>query len=284
MIFLLWACSPTPSLWMGGDLHFGEASTSPLSALSPLIEEQPGFVNLEGPFATQTEGTGLRLHSHPNTVEFLKNSHIIAVGTANNHRLDAGRFDSTPGTLNLAGIAQAEMDKVAFLKLGNKNISVVAWDLQLGLEGLATVMAHAKVSPDIYADAVIASFHVTGPPSYLPDELQKKAADLAILGGADVVVFHGSHVIGPIEHRKKVWIAWGLGNLAFACDCTDQKDALLLSLGFPNDRVTLRILPIQAGINGQAAQPAPHPDEIFDLLEAIGSPKLSRHGNYATLD
>lgn len=284
MIFLLWACSSPPSLWLGGDLHLGDTSTNPLSTLSTLTEGQPGFVNLEGPFATQTEGTGLRLHSHPNTVEILKNSHIIGVGTANNHRLDAGAFDSTPGTLSLAGIAQAEMDKVAFLKLGNKNISVVAWDLQQGLEGLASVMAYAKVSPDIYADQVIATFHVTGPPSYLPDALQKEAADLAILGGADVVAFHGSHVIGPIEHRKNVWIAWGLGNLAFACDCTDQKDALLLSLSFPSDGTTLRILPIQAGLNGQAAQPAPHPDEIFDLLEAIGSPKLSRHGNYATLD
>ena len=129
----------------------------------------------------------------------------------------------------------------------------------------------------------IATFHVTGPASYLPRPELRKAVDLAIKAGADVIAAHGTHAIGPVERRGKTIIAWGLGNLAFACNCTQEKDAILLELELqPNGPPKADVLPVEAGLDSQPAGPGKDPDGIFNLLESIGSVKLERHGGYAT--
>jgi hypothetical protein len=78
-------------------------------------------------------------------------------------------------------------------------------------------------------------------------------------------------------------IAWGLGNVVFACDCTQEEDAMLLRVTVQRDKVvSAEVLPLQAGIDNRRAEPTSEANAIFDLLEAIGSSKLSRQENRAS--
>ena len=100
--------------------------------------------------------------------------------------------------------------------------------------------------------------------------------------GALVIAAHGTHAIGPVERRKNTVIAWGLGNVAFACDCTSEQEAILLRVQLERGRVlSAEVVPIQAGVNNGRALPSKDANGVFDLLEAIGSSKLERHGDRA---
>ncbi len=78
-------------------------------------------------------------------------------------------------------------------------------------------------------------------------------------------------------------IAWGLGNLAFACDCTRESEALLLDVEVSAAGAgPAQVIPIAAGLGGAPAAAAPDAASIFDLLEALGSPALSRAGDRAS--
>jgi poly-gamma-glutamate synthesis protein (capsule biosynthesis protein) len=107
----------------------------------------------------------------------------------------------------------------------------------------------------------------------------RKAVEIAYRLGANVIAAHGTHALGPVEHRQRAVIVWGLGNLAFACDCTEEKDALILLVTVkPNTVVRAAVVPLQAGINGRPAEPAADATAIFDLLTAIGSTSLQPNG------
>jgi poly-gamma-glutamate capsule biosynthesis protein CapA/YwtB (metallophosphatase superfamily) len=127
-------------------------------------------------------------------------------------------------------------------------------------------------------DVLVATFHVTGPPSYLPRPELRAAVDTAITAGALVVAAHGTHALGPVERRGKAVIAWGLGNLLFACDCTDEVDGAVLRVSIDGDAARARILPIDAGLRGAPARPGHNPELILDLLDALGSSPLRREG------
>jgi poly-gamma-glutamate synthesis protein (capsule biosynthesis protein) len=97
-----------------------------------------------------------------------------------------------------------------------------------------------------------------------------------------VIAAHGTHAVGPVERREHAVIAWGLGNVAFACDCTNEPDAILLRvLVAPDKVVRAEVVPIRAGLNKGPAGPSQDANGIFDLLEAIGSKKLDRKGSVA---
>ena len=102
-----------------------------------------------------------------------------------------------------------------------------------------------------------------------------------------MIASHGSHAPGPVERRGDTVIAWGLGNLAFNCKCTDEKDGLVLALLLNSRNSGERIaeagvVPIDAGLRGNPSKPARNPELIFDLLEAIGSSELRRQGQRAS--
>jgi poly-gamma-glutamate capsule biosynthesis protein CapA/YwtB (metallophosphatase superfamily) len=132
------------------------------------------------------------------------------------------------------------------------------------------------------AEVLIVTFHVTGPPSYLPRPELRKAVEIAYQAGALVIAAHGTHALGPVERREHAVIAWGLGNVAFACDCTREEDAMILRVRVEAGKVAkAEVVPIRAGLNKKAASPAKDPQAIFDLLEAVGSSKLVRKGDVA---
>jgi poly-gamma-glutamate synthesis protein (capsule biosynthesis protein) len=99
-----------------------------------------------------------------------------------------------------------------------------------------------------------------------------------------VIAAHGTHELARVERRGRAVIAWGLGNLAFACACTDEPSGALLDVTLgPDGAGEAAVIPIDAGLGGTAARAAGDPALTFELLEALGSTKLRRRGDRAAL-
>jgi poly-gamma-glutamate capsule biosynthesis protein CapA/YwtB (metallophosphatase superfamily) len=271
-------------LWLGGDVNLGDGGHGQLSGISGIVQGAAGIVNLEGPVAEQRQlkTHGLQLWNAPSALKEISEVNAKVAGIANNHSADAGALSAkqTVRQLRAHGILPAGGPTgAALLKLNGVSIAVTAHDLTRGVPpGLAADLAAARKQ----ADVLVATFHVTGPPSYLPRPELKRAVEIAYRAGAQIVAAHGTHVLGPVERREHGVIAWGLGNVAFACDCTNEQEALLLRVRVASGKVVhAEVIPIQAGIHGGPAEPAPDAAGIFDLLEAIGSSKLDRKGSVA---
>jgi len=269
-------------MWIGGDVNLGVGGKNALLPLVPLLKEAIGIVNLEGPVASRNShkaGKQLKVFNHPESLIELHSIHIVAVGIANNHSLDNG----TDGPKHSASLLQsAGFQPVGLqipfttLQLNGKKVIVTAHDLTAGVPNdLKAQLTAARKQ----GDALIVTFHVTGPPSYLPSPELKQSVEIALNAGASVIAAHGTHALGPVEHRGEAVIAWGLGNVVFDCDCSKEKDAVLLQIEFDQKgTVMAKVIPITAGLQGRPAMPSSDPNAIFDLLEAIGSTKLRRHG------
>jgi poly-gamma-glutamate synthesis protein (capsule biosynthesis protein) len=217
---------------------------------------------------------------------------VKVAGIANNHSGDAGAGgpQQSAATLREHGITPVGGPAgVGVVEANGLVIAVTAHDLTHGVPAnLAEELAAARHQAVIGGvarpvDVLIATFHVTGPPSYLPRPELRLAVETAYKAGATLIVAHGAHVVGPVERREHTVIAWGLGNVAFACDCTNEQDAILLRVRvIPGEVVKAEVLPIQAGLNKKPAGPSQDANGVFDLLEAIGSKKLTRKGSVAS--
>ncbi len=279
---------PYVVVWLGGDVHLGAGHADVLETLAPSVRGAAGIVNLEGPIGAVEEFDSVapivraldkvRLVNAPGVVEMLARAGVAVVGVANNHVNDLGpesavatvRALEERGLHPTGGVAGA-----ARLTIGGTRVAVTAHDLERGVPAtLGEEIAAARRG----ADLLICTFHVTVPPTYLPTDDLRAAVEIALAAGARVVASHGTHAIGPVERRGGAVIAWGLGNLAFACDCTDETDAILLTVRIAADSVEAAVIPIEAGLRGEPARPAPDPNGIFDLLEAIGSAPIHRDG------
>ncbi len=287
IVFLLltFACATPqpPDLWLGGDLFYGDrAPAALLEPLAPLVEGARGYVNLEGPAdrspdggaASWTDADG-RVHLHNTVHGITPRLGLLAVGVANNHRLDAADPDAADRALIADGIAALGASVV---QLGALRLAMMQVDLAPDLPSTFAAEA-AKLRAQ--ADALVVAFHVRGVASYLPSPALRTAVSAAEQAGAGVVVAHGTHAIGPVERRGGMVIAWGLGNVAMACDCTRETDAILLRVRFtPEGKVEhARVLPIRAGLQGAPAQPSTDPRGILDLLTAIGSTPVESDGS-----
>jgi poly-gamma-glutamate synthesis protein (capsule biosynthesis protein) len=287
---------PPARLWLGGDVNLGPGAARALAALPALAggAGAVGVVNLEGAIAARpAAGAGLRLVNPPGAVEALRAAGVRVAGIANNHAGDAGPGGeaATARALRAGGVAPAGgAARVAIVRAGGLRVAVTAHDLRARVPAaLAAELRAARAS----ADALVATFHVTAAPSYLPGPALKEAVSLALAAGASVVAVHGSHLVGPVERRGPAVIAWGLGNVAFACDCTRETEGLLLSvelsveIGRDGDGAAAiaagaaAVVPIRAGIGGEPVAPAPDAAAIFDLLAALGSSPLRRAGGRA---
>jgi poly-gamma-glutamate capsule biosynthesis protein CapA/YwtB (metallophosphatase superfamily) len=281
-------------LWLGGDVSLGDGGSGQLRGISGIVQGAAGIVNLEGPVAARSRlaGGGLRLWNSPAALDELSGLNVKVAGIANNHAGDAGRNGprhSVDALLEHGILPAGRPAGVALLEVNGSVIAVTAHDLTRGVPpDLAQELELAKRQAVVAGvvrpvDVLIATFHVTGPPSYLPRPELREAVEIALRAGAEVIVAHGTHALGPVERRGNKVIAWGLGNLAFACDCTAEREAILLRISLHRGQlVKAEVLPIQAGVNGSAALPSADPGAIFDLLEAIGSDKLNRHGPTAS--
>lgn len=295
---LLGNCRPSPKpaqpvseLWIGGDVHLGESGADRLSGVASLLGDAFGLVNLEGPVSSEEQATiaerrepasvgaaTVRLINSSTALATLRNAGVGAVGLANNHALDLGKegLSATQVAVEELGFAAIGADTHAkVIMIAGVRIALTAHDLSNGLPpDLPAELGEARER----ADQLVATFHVTGPPSYLPPPELREAIAIALAAGASAVAAHGSHALAAVERRGDAVIAWGLGNLVFSCDCTDEIDGAILRLGFEGRTVRAQIVPIDAGLHGAPARKSHDPELVYDLLSAIGSSPLKRDG------
>lgn len=270
--------APSAALWFVGDVHLGAAGQGALAPLGAALGPA-GVVNLEGPIdpraaagaAVVREPGALRLYNAPDAAAELAAAGVAAAGVANNHAGDAGPEgqEHTARSLRAAGVAAfGGAAGVAVLERGGLRIALAGFDLGAGVPpGLAAALADARAQGDVLA----VSFHTTGPPLYLPEPPLREAAAAALAAGASVVVAHGSHAVAGAERRGPAVIAWGLGNAAFACDCTEEREGLALQVRLgPAGVESAALVPIDAGLQGAPARLAADPPALFELLGALG--------------
>jgi poly-gamma-glutamate capsule biosynthesis protein CapA/YwtB (metallophosphatase superfamily) len=272
-------------LWLGGDISLGDGGSGPLNGIARIVQGAAGIVNLEGPVAgrRQLRPGSLAVFNSPRSLSELSQLDVKVAGIANNHALDDGLHgpEQSADMLRQHDITPAGGPAgTAILHLNDLTIAVTAHDLSHGVPAdLSAELEAARKQADI----LISTFHVTGPPSYLPRPELRRAVEIAYRAGAQVIVAHGTHALGPVERREHGVISWGLGNVAFSCDCTQETDAVLLRVRIHRNKAPeAELIPIQAGVNGKPAIASPDAKGIFDLLEAIGSSKLQRNGDRAT--
>ena len=276
-------------LWFGGDVHFGNAHRDPLLALRPATERSIGIVNLEGPVhqpADTIYGTAiLRLYNAPRTIDYLRTVNVQIATVANNHQDDAGRAGKnlTERSLRDRRILPVGGNTASLLyRVGEYRLIVASYALSGQVPpNLADELAQLRRTGDV----LIVLFHVAGTQSYLPHQYLRQAVDIAIRSKASIIVSHGSHAIGPVERRADAVIAWGLGNLAFNCRCTDEAEAVILAVTLDpsTDRplASACVIPIDAGMLGAPSRPAKDAVAPFDLLDALGSSRLTRQHDRA---
>ena len=298
------------TLWLGGDVHLGDgeppaaaAGRDPreleadrrLAALSSATAGALGVINLEGPVLARGAREG-ELFNHPARLAGLRRAGVLAVGLANNHAGDAGDAGplATATALRLAGLAPVGGPAGATLvERAGVRVAITAHDLVpaddaapgelapgLTAEAVAAELTAARAS----ADVLVATFHVTTPPSYLPPREALTAAALARAAGASVIAFHGSHALARVERLGGTVTAYGLGNLLFTCACTDVEDALILRVTL--DRAGLRdaeVIPVAAGLDGAPARLSDDPAIDLQLLRGLRSTPLEPAGARARL-
>lgn len=275
-------------LWLGGDVQLSENSEGVFTALTEELDSIPGIVNLEGPVVEQTKNTpknkhgSLKLFNAPSALLELQKARVRVAGIANNHIMDYGAegLESTVRFVKRAGILPAGSEAgPAVIQEGGLKIVVTAHDLTNGVpERLYHDLKNARAQGRV----LIAMLHVTGKPVYLPGRELQRAVQIALNAGATVVAAHGTHTIGPVERRKRAVIAWGLGNLAFSCACTDEDEAILLRVTLSEKGVvSAAVIPVRAGLLGKPVSFPHDPGATFDLLRAIGSSALFPSGKSA---
>ncbi len=228
-----------------------------------------GVVNLEGPVGVGLPGEGLRLVHDPGALASLTTAGIAFASIANNHASDAGPGgpDATAQALQDAGIAAFGGDRLAI----RDGVNFAAYDLEQGVP--ADLAERLAVAPH----PLVVAFHVTGDASPEPSPVLREAVDVAVAAHAEVIVAHGTHVFGPVERRDGSVIAWGLGNLAFDCKCTNHADGLVLVVAL-GDSTSARVVPIHAGLLGAPATLAFDLDAYLDTLGALSRSPLTREG------
>ena len=283
-LFALCACSSkVDALWIAGDVHLGPGHTSLLDGSLRSLRELPGIVNLEGPIApgapyARVEGGRIVLRNQREAADVLRRAGVRVASLANNHALDVGVRGraSSQHALSAAGIQAVFGDEHAELELAGRRARIEAFDLSAGVpKDLARELRAATGGGAL----AIVLFHTSGPPSYLPTRELQHAVELAIAAGARVIAATGSHALARIERRGNALIAWGLGNLAFDCPCSQEDEALILRVQVRADgTLGAEAIPIRAGLSGKPAAQAPQARELITLLNALGGARLQQRG------
>lgn len=242
-----------------------------------------GIVNLEGPIGGTPDAkrSGLRLIQSPEIVKELLAAGVRVASLDNNHAGDLGAAGraNTSRRLRAAGILPIRgVARLGRWRLGSRTVALAAFDLTHGEPaGMLGDLKRARAM----ADLLIVSLHVTAPESYLPTATLESAVEHSLEAGARVIVSHGTHRLARVERRGEAVIAWGLGNLAFACDCTAEDEGLVLRVSFiSGDSLAADVVPVRAGLRGQPVRPHEDVVAVAELLRALGSSPLRRIGSH----
>lgn len=212
------------------------------AVLAPLGRALQGgdarIVNLEsavGPCLPGGTVSHPRLCGDEQGLASLGKSGITAVTLANNHALDAGpvALDHTANALGQAhitvlGAAAARSGQLRAESVGP--ISVIAANLSRPAHTPGRGIS--LPTPDALAAAltrtrradphrpILVILHGGREFADEPGDFERTYAESAVSAGAAAVVFHGAHVVHPLEILQGVPVHFGLGNLLF-----DQRDA-----------------------------------------------------------
>lgn len=253
-------------LWFGGDVHLGDGG------LPPLPFEGVGVVNLEGPIG-DGPFTAQRLVNAPTAAKALAGAGVKVAFVENNHADDDGEAGRrrTRAVLEAAGVSPAG---VTVLPLGNHQVVFLGIDLMRG------VLAEELEAARALGDVLVVGFHATAPALLLPATDLEVAVELALQHGASIVVSHGTHSIARVERRGNAVVAWGLGNLAFACTCTSERDGLVLEveLDSAGHAGAAAVVPVTAGLEGAAPGLSVQAELMFDVLRSLESAPLKIDG------
>lgn len=245
-----------------GDLHLGSSSTEAhVAPLSRLLQGDVRVVNLEGPIsrsghesglAADGEPTGpLRFNAPPVAARWLK-GRVDAVSLANNHAMDQGAegLAETVSLLREQGIEAATADADARLSRKGREVRLLARELPESWSPEEESALESRVREARAAGPVLVSLHWGRTGALLTTEDQRRLAGKLIDAGATAVLGHGPHTPQGIERHGRGIIAYSLGNLAFACGCTDERDAYVLRFRIDAEgaAVDVEAVPLRAGL------------------------------------
>ena len=272
------AAAPAPlRVWLGGDVHLGAAGRLDGAWAAARGEAGPGFVNLEGPIgvggAVAAAPGRTRLSQHPGAPATLRAAGVRFVGTVNNHREDGGP-EGRAGTA--AALAAAGLVPVDGTAAADGLHLVAAW----AGEGEPARLQAAVAGRPSGALAVVL-LHVEGPPLYDPPAAARPWVDAALAGGARVVGVVGTHAVAPLEVRGGALVAWGLGDLAFDCDCSPGHEGLVVAAeaaAGPDGPLAVTVWGLRPGRGARPPALLGDPGALFALLAALGGAPVSSAG------
>jgi hypothetical protein len=213
--------------------------------LRPLFEahpEAPVIVNLESPVAEQrveSRSFPPTFNGPPEALEGMKAAGIDIVTLANNHALDQKRqgLEETIENARKAGLTvvgaglAGEAKNPAFIggEGGAPRIAVFSYLVPPGSReepvDKAAIALYAEESPGEVrsalesgeADAALVILHWIGEFAEKPSQEWRNVVESFVAAGAEAVVCHGPHVVGPVEWveagGRKGFAAFSLGNL-----------------------------------------------------------------------
>lgn len=205
---------------------------------SILEEDDLSIINFEGTFTTSEHRAEKRFafKADPEYVKILTGSSVEAANLANNHSSDYGKdsLTDTKAALDEAGIATFGFEEVNILEVNG---------IKVGLAGIYELAEHEKKKKQVKeniaalkeagADLIIVNFHWGIEKDYVPNEVQKMLAHLAVDEGADLVIGHHPHVLQGVEKYKDKYIAYSLGNFCFGGNSNPQdKDTMIFQQTF----------------------------------------------------
>lgn len=261
LLLLCLGASPV-TVSAAGDLHLGSSSTEAhVAPLSRLLQGDVRFVNLETPITRYGRESGmaaggrptgpLRFNAPPAVARWLA-SRVNAVSLANNHAMDQGEpgLTETAALLGEQGIQAATSTTDAELKLRGRRILLVARALSESWSREDESALESRVREARAGGPVLVSLHWGRTGALLPTAEQRHLAEKLIDAGATAVLGHGPHTPQGIQRHGRGVIAYSLGNLAFACGCTDERDAYVLRFRIDGAgaAVDVEAVPLQAGL------------------------------------
>ncbi len=200
------------------------------------------FGNLESVISDKGYKVGsiYSFRAEPEAIEGLKFAGFSVINLAQNHAFDytTAALEDTMERLETAGIAfigagksaeeafslkvlEVKGVKIGFLgytnlgpnswRAGLENKTGIAWIDREAFPSLRENIQTAKQQVDI----LVVSLHAGEEYQTEPTLFQRDFANLVVAEGADLVLMHHSHVVGPLETVQNKFVAFGLGNFIF---------------------------------------------------------------------
>ncbi|WP_224241295.1 CapA family protein [Hyalangium gracile] len=266
----------------GGDLQTGASTPeAQVAALGTLLQGDVRFVNLEGPLTASGRESGLaedgtpvgalKFNAPPRVAGWLE-GRVDVVSLANNHALDQGEqgLTETVAHLRARGLQVATASTEAEWSVRERRVRLIARNLSDKWTESEASALEARVRESRAAGPVLVSLHWGRAGALLPTREQRRLAARLIDAGATAVLGHGPHTPQGIERRGRGVIAYSLGNLAFSCSCTDERDAYVLRfrIDATGAAVDVEAVPLRAGLREPPRRAEDDPG-VAQLIESL---------------